>query len=155
VYLRNAKKKIYHLSRCQIFPFYDSSIPPKPKNIFNECCHNLCKNLGSKLCPECPEICCDVHSYHSHYKCCAIDNGISCTKYGRMIYGDDVLCEDHYEQMVYPRCYQCGWLLSGYRKDYLYCIECKDENERKRHGYWYALRHQGVSGPYGEGFKKK
>jgi hypothetical protein len=134
--------------------FYDSNIPPKPKTILNECCHHLCKQIGSKLCPECPYICCDAHSYHGHYKCCAIDNGISCTRYGRLIYGTDVLCEDHYEQMVYSRCYQCGCLLTGYRKDYLYCQECKDDNERKRHGYWYALRQQGVSGPYGEGFKK-
>jgi len=68
--------------------------------------------------------------------------------------GNHVMCADHFERLVYPRCRQCGRLQSATRKDYLYCEECRDDAERRRHGYWYALRQKGISGPYGEGFQQ-
>ncbi len=134
-------------------PSFQGYLPIK-KYYDNICCHPSCDTIGSKCCPECEYVFCNRHSYHWHFNCCVIDNGVKCPKDGTNIDSNGhVMCLDHFLRMVYPVCSQCG--KPNARKDYLFCEECRDDRARKCHGYWYALREKGVNGPYGDGFKVK
>ena len=125
-----------------------------PKLMQTICNHPTCTEVAITNCLSTIDSCkyrfCALHSVHYHHKCCVVDHTTSCKSLAT--HRDETetyACDHHFATFVNARCQRCNVLQGPARREYKYCISCRDDMERERHGYWYALRQKGVSGPYG------
>jgi hypothetical protein len=107
----------------------------------------------AKRCDECAFRFCAQHASHDHHRCCCVDQGVTCTKLATALSeSNDPVCQHHYRTFVRATCRRCGRLQTPARREYVYCLDCRDRMQQEEHGYWYSLRQKGVSGPYGSAF---
>jgi len=114
--------------------------------IGNKCFHINCTLSGSEVCPSCSFRFCSNHKTHKHGTCCAIDQTVKCKSQASKVEDDYYYCDYHFEVIARAKCHRCSRLQPKHRREYKYCTSCVDTIEAERHGYWYALRQQGISG---------
>jgi hypothetical protein len=147
-------KKILIVAQMSAFPYFTDVFEYPTTFIPNKCYHPSCSLPASQVCGLCPEKFCFSHKEHKHCVCCAIDQSVKCNSHATQVEDNYYYCDYHFEVMARAKCYKCGSLQPKHRREYKYCTRCVNQMESDRHGFWYSLREKGVSGPYGEAFKK-
>jgi len=123
------------------------------------CAHYGCQAVALMSCAKTSDECnyrfCANHASHAHHRCCIVDNGVTCTNLATHLSDQrDPVCSVHLYSYVYSKCQKCGRRQEPPRREYVYCIPCRDANIKASELHQFTQRYQhyhGKPSAYGPG----